>query len=501
VAATQPEPDDHDGEEGGTLMRVRLLMGGVAVLAAVAVVATSVEASAPKVARVSSSAAGVQANGDSSDPKASRDGTWVVFTSEATNLDPRDTQFWTDVYAKNTVTGQVELVSVNMSGTRGNSSSHSPAISADGRYVTFLSNATDLVPKDTNNSGDVFRRDLVNHTTELVSLANDGSQADHISEYPAISGDGRYVAFHSQAQNLLNGIRTPIGFPPPDWQVYLRDMVTGTTVLVSATAAGTAGDASSAVPSISDDGRFVAYSSVATDLVVPDTTPDLWDVYWWDRLHPTQTARVSVNNANVQANDHSQRAAISGDGRHVAFESEATNLGLPNPTGDRTHVYARSITAHTTDRVSMDSNYHAGNDSSGQPSMSYDGRYVAFVSAATNLVPVDGNSVRDIFVRDRLLDTTVRVSVTETGGEANGHSTGAVITADATRVAFRSFATNVVTPDHNGSTPDVFLGPAPGANPPPTPTWSLLPGPTEWRPPRTNSPTLTPVPVTAPPAN
>jgi Tol biopolymer transport system component len=477
-------------------MRVRLLVGSAAVLAAAAavVVAPPVEASGSGVVRVSSSAAGVQANGASWRPVASRDGTRVAFTSTATNLDPGDTHFWTDVYAKNTATGQVELVSVNMSGSRGNNVSHSPAISADGRYVTFYSSATDLVPIGNSGFGHVYRRDLLNHTTELVSVANDGTLGDHISGASAISGDGRYVVFESQAQNLLTGVRTPY-LPIPDQQIYLRDMVAGQTVVVSRTAAGAAGNASSYTPSISEDGRFVAYTSKATDLAVPDASPGLVDVYWWDRAHPTQTLRVSVNNTNVQANGDSFAGAISGNGTHVAFWSTATNLGLPNPTGDRSHVYVRSITTHSTDRVSMDSNYNAGNESSWLPSISYYGRYVAFVSSSTNLVPLDGNNVRDIFVRDRLANSTVRVSVTETGGEADRASFDAVITADATRVAFSSAATNIVTPDHNGLTDDVFIGPAPGINPPVAPTRSLLPGPTEWTPPSARPPTPTQIPV------
>jgi Tol biopolymer transport system component len=472
--------------------RRRWLVAGVAGLTAVTVVlvARSAGAAAPGLTRVDTTAAGVQADGTCWEAEVNRDGTWVVFQSYAMNLLPPNGPFTVSIFAKNTSTGQLELASANPSGDPGNSASGDPAISADGRYVVFSSTSTDLVANDTNGYADIFRRDLVTGTTELVSRATNGDQADRPSTYPSISGDGRYVTFQSLGENLPDGTRSG----PMAEQVYRRDMVAGTTIRISQTAAGVAGNEVSSVASISENGRFVAYASKATNLVVPDANGSTFDIYWHDTLVGL-TLRASVNNARVAANGYSAMPAISGDGRLVAYYSRATNLGLANPTGRRAHVYVRDITTQTTTGMSMDSNYNAGNADSFGPAISYDGRYVSFNSEATNLVPQDGNRAPDVFVRDRVAKTTVRVSLTDTGAEASGSSeTGltsykGAISSDGTAVVFDSDATDIVMPDANGPHNDVFLVKVPGVRPTsppdhtPRPTSTATPTPT-WSDPR-----------------
>jgi Tol biopolymer transport system component len=441
-------------------MRARLIVGaavallvGVAGLMLVVVVRSAdggdkadgtvsrASAGAPATV-VSTNAQGVQGNGYSNAPAVSRDGTLVAFTSSASNLHPADTGDEPDIYVKNLVTGAVTLVSVSVRGVAGNGASTGPAISADGRYVTFMSDATDLVANDTNNVYDVFRRDLVTGVTELVSVAAGGAQADAGSADASVSADGRYVAFASNAGNLGTGPRSDQDLR----EVYVRDMVSRETVWVSAPLPGSPpGRSASTQPSISADGRYVAYTSQSEDLVVPDTNQLSPDVYRWDRT-TRRTLRVGVTAAGAQFGG-SQYPAISGDGRYVAFFA-----------GSGPQIYVRDVTLGTTELVSGSADVQ-GDGASFGPSVSADGRFVAFDSRAANLVADDRNDKRDIFVRDRVARTTVRVNLTGDRGEANDASNMGAITPDGTRVVFSSDATNLLAPDTNGKEMDVLLAP------------------------------------------
>jgi Tol biopolymer transport system component len=379
--------------------------------------------------------------------------------SGASNLVPGDTNGCEDVFVHDRLTGQTTRVSVASDGTQGDYVSGSPSISADGRYVAFVSWASNLVPGDTNGHEDVFVHDRLTGETTRVSVASDGTQADGPSDAPSISADGRYVAFLSQASNLVPGDTNG------DWDAFVHDRLTGETARVSVASDGTQANTWVEEPIISADGRYVAFASNASNLV-PGDTNDEWDVFVHDR-DTGQTTRVSVASDGSDASDDSSSPSISADGRYVAFKSHARNL-LPGYTSGDGDVFVRDRVAGRTTRVSVASDGTRANGSSFGPSISADGRYVAFKSYASNLVPADTNGVADVFVHDRLTGQTTRVSVASDGTEANGRSDSLKVSmsADGRYVAFVSQASNLVPGDTNGDW-DVFVA---AREEPPTPT-------------------------------
>jgi hypothetical protein len=217
----------------------------------------------------------------------------------------------------------IERVSVASDGTQGNNYSRMPSMNNDGRYVAFHSSANNLVPDDTNGCMDIFVRDRQTNTTTLVSVSDNSTQSNGTSELPSISNDGRYVAFDSLANNLVpNDIN---GFA----DIFVRDRQTNTTTRVSASDNGTEGNNLSSLPSISGDGRYVVFWSNADNLISNDTNGTR-DIFVHDRQANTIT-RVSVASDGTQANAESELNSISGDGRYIAFDSRASNL-VPNDT-------------------------------------------------------------------------------------------------------------------------------------------------------------------------
>src|SRR5689334_4894228 len=316
--------------------------------------------------------------------------------------------------------GTLELVSVSSSGAQGDDASGAPSVSADGRLVAFQSEARDLVPHDANNKFDIFVRDRQTGATELVSTNSRGAQASVGSFTPAISGDGRYVAFQSSAHNFSE-------FNNSFTDVFVHDRQTGTTEQVSVASSGVPGNGESgrfSGISISRKGRYVTFASEASNLV-PGDTNDARDVFVRDRQAGT-TERVSVGPHGAQAEGGeigSVHPSISADGRYVAFESDATNL-VPGDTNGHEDVFVRDRQAGTTERVSVGQGGAQANGDSGFAGLaiSGDGRFVAFASDASNLVKGDTNGATDVFVHDRQAGTTERVSVGQGGVQAGNRS-------------------------------------------------------------------------------
>jgi len=422
-------------------------------LALILTLAGSVRATPGNTTRVSVALDGTQANDHSVDPSMSADGRYVAFESKASNLVSGDTNGEQDIFVHDRQTGQTTRVSVASDGTQARSGtiygSLSPSISADGRYVAFHSYATNLVSGDTNLSSDVFVHDRQTGQTTRVSVASDGTQANNVSADPSISADGRYVAFVSFADNLVSG---DTGYV----DVFVHDRQTGQTTRVSVATGGGQANGNSYGPSISADGRYVAFESDATNLVSGDTNFST-DVFVHDR-QTGQTTRVSVASDGTQANGQSSKPSISADGRYVAFMSFADNLVSMYP-GPAPRIYVHDRQTGQTTLVSVASDGTPADFGAFYPSISADGRYVAFRSNASNLVSGDTNGTWDVFVHDRQTRQTIRVSVASDGTQANGVltiSSKPSISYGGRHVAFESDASSLVSGDTNNAR-DIFV--------------------------------------------
>nr|HID13858.1 hypothetical protein [Anaerolineae bacterium] len=339
-----------------------------------------------------------------------------------------------DVWAQSS--SATNRISIGLYGQEANDGSETPAISANSRFVAFASDATNLVSSDTNDKRDIFVYDRATGWMTRVSVASDGTEANGDNYLPAISADGRFVAFSSYATNLVTGDTN-------NWvDVFVHDRQTGDTVRVSVASDGTQGQyGGSNYPALSADGRFVAFWSCATNLV-PSDTNGYCDIFVHDRdtdendvfdePGKVSTVRVSVASDGTQANGDSDFPSISADGRFVVFESNADNL-VANDTNDISDVFLHDRDADedgifdepgevSTVRVSVASDGAEGNGYSGSAAISADGRYVAFESYATNLVPSDTNGHQDIFLHDWKGGITTRISVSSSGTEGDGFS-------------------------------------------------------------------------------
>ena len=401
-----------------------------------------------ETARVSVSTASAQSNNDSFLPDLNENGRLVSYYSFATNLVPGDTNGKRDVFVYDRQTGATTRVSVATGGGQSNGESIEPALSANGRYVAFRSDATNLVPGDTNGTIDVFVHDRQTGTTSRVSVATGGGQSNNNSFTPALSADGRFVAFHSFATNLVAGDTNGV------LDVFVHDRQTSTTTRVSVATGGIQANNTSRAGFLSADARWVVFESDATNLVAGDTN-GVRDLFVHDR-QTGATTRVSVATGGGQVNGESVDAELSADGRYVAFQSDATNLvaGDTNGVGDF-FVHDRQTTTTTRVSVASGGGLQGGGESS-EGTISGDGRFVAFLSFATNLVPGDTNGEGDVFVHDRRTNTTTRMSVTTGGEQGNDFSCNPAISQDGRIVGFFSDSTNLVPGDTNGKR-DIFI--------------------------------------------
>ncbi len=354
----------------------------------------------------------------------------------------------------------VELISVSANQTSGNSNSFNAALSADGRFVAFASNSSNLVANDTNNASDIFVRDRQTGSTILASINRSGTASGNgISELPAISADGRFVVFISAATDLVGGNLSGL---------FVRDLQMNTTTLVSRnrsnSPSGNGTISTQSPPVITPDGRFILFSSGDDDLVANDAN-NRRDVFVYDRQQGTTTL-VSVNQSNTASanSDSFFASSITPDGRYVVFESSASDL-VPANVGDspfRLNVFVRDLQAATTTLASISSDGNAGGNGASfsfRRNISTDGRFVTFASRAANLVNgSDTNNGFDVFVRDLQAGTTALVSLTRDAGvnAGAGESFEPSISDDGRFIAFSSDAPNLVASDTNNSI-DVFL--------------------------------------------
>jgi Tol biopolymer transport system component len=366
----------------------------------------------------------------------SDDGRYVVFDA-GDNIVPGDHNYAPDVFVRDLQTGTVTLVSVNTRGTSGNAGSGPGVITPNGRFVVFTSGATDLVNGDSSTNQNIFVRDLTAGTTTLVSVNTAGSGGTGDSMNPVISSDGRYVAFESYARDLVAG-DTSVGD-----QIYLRDLTSGTTKLASVGEPGY-GTFIASDAQLSDNGQFVVFQAKTL------FTGANMNIYIRNVTAGT-TALVSIDTTGTTSgNGDSTHPVMTPDGRYVAFPSLANNL-VPGDTNGAEDIFVRDTVAQKTILVSANTAGGPANDSSGvdghgydeNPCISSDGRYVAFNSWATNLTSGGSNPLA-IFVRDLQTSTTTQVSIGVNGAQPNSFSQYPFMTADGNSVGFESFATNLV---------------------------------------------------------
>jgi hypothetical protein len=405
--------------------------------------------------RVNTSTAGAEATGGNSfGASISADGNWVAFTSLANNLDLADTNTVTDVYLKNLNSGQLTLVSRGANGV-GNAASNLPAISADGRFIAFFSTASNLVANDTNGVADVFLYDVSNSTLELISVNSagvqgNGSSGNCASNCFSVSGDGRFVTFESTASNL-----SPIDSDNIS-DIYLRDRQTSTTVLVSQSTAGAIGGGGlgSNKPAINANGRYVAFES--SRILEASDTNNTGDIYLRDVVAGTTTRiNTSISGANTTAG-FSARPSISDDGRIVAFRSLSNEL-VPsdNSAATQRDVFVKNVTTGAIRRAEIPGGGDPNGDSN-ELSLSGDGQFLIFHSLATNFGAGDTNNAEDILRMNLATGAVERLSLSTENVEATGSSTFPKVNRDGSTSAYESTASNLVTGDSNTRT-DIFV--------------------------------------------
>jgi WD40-like Beta Propeller Repeat len=409
-----------------------------------AVLASLSMASAAGLVRVSVSGKGAEGNGDSGPPRLSADGRFTAFVSAASNLVAGDSNGFDDIFVHDAVTGTTTRASVASNGAQPNADSSSPAISGDGRFVVFLSQATNLVAGSSNGGMNVFLRDLTTRRTTCVNLTPTGAQSAQGASDPAISLDGNSIAFTSFASDLVSDDTNGLS------DVFVMNRQTHAIERASLSFSGaqtTTGNSSQ--PSLSADGRFVAF--ISTD---PNMTPGSnanANVYLRDRVEGT-TVIVSRTGGGLSANRDCAAPAISADGRFVAFQSAATNIdGSGN--GATNGVFIYDVQAHQVERVSLapGTNGIPTTDCLA-PSVSSDGRFVAFYFNDT------GNDQNTIWVRDRTLAATAAIDPAGIGfARADGTSRPS-ISADGSLVGFASDSDTLVDNDLNGFK-DAFVAP------------------------------------------
>jgi Tol biopolymer transport system component len=370
-------------------------------------------------------------------PAISADGRYVAFETSASTLVNSDTNDITDIFVFDRQAGQTRRVSINSSGVEGDSGSTSATISGDGRYIAFQSQAQNLVALDANNAGDIFVHDRQTGQTTRVSESSSGGEAQGASDDPAISADGRFVAFVSDAANLVAG--NTGGYR----NVFLRDRQTGQTTQISAGFGGVAVNGDSDSPAISSDGSTIVFRSNASNLLAAGSdTNSAGDIFAYDR--PTGTiSRISVASSGAQAQGASDDPAISADGHAIVFASTANNLG-PATTGGFRNIYLRDLASSQTIWVSQAIDGSAPNDDSSTPTISADGNAIAFLSLANNLVGYDAKAFQDVFLFDRQQQTMTCLSVSAQGNAADSFAASPAISADGRFTAFESYAGNLL---------------------------------------------------------
>lgn len=415
--------------------RPGILYIGVALIALLAPPASATSVTE----RISVGLRGAQSSdfGVSSTSSVSSSGRFIAFESAADNLVPGDTNANSDVFLRDRKAGTTRRMSLGPAGVQGSGPSRGAVVAPGGRYVGFSSLATNLIANDSNGHWDAFVRDRSTSKTERVSVSSAGAEGNADSFLWSITDGGRFVVMVSDASNLVENDTNHAS------DVFVRDRRANTTKRVSLGAGGAQANGNSGGAHISAKGRFVTFESDASNLVAGDTN-GVRDIFLRD-LQSGTISLVSRGQGGLPANAQSFDSAISANGRYVAYHSEATNLA-PGSAIPGVFVYDRQTGA--TERLPR-------SDDGSAPTISGDGRFVAFYSGDDTIVSGDDNETNDIFLRDRVRGTTRLLSVAIGGSVGNGSSEAPDISADGSTVAFESQANDLVPNDTN-KTRDIF---------------------------------------------
>ncbi|KAA3604859.1 MAG: hypothetical protein DWQ01_19820 [Planctomycetota bacterium] len=342
--------------------------------------------------RVSLTSAGLEAQGDSQEPRISLNGQFVVFTSTAEDLVPGDTNGTWDVFVRDLSSGQTEKISLGDQGQEGTGFSFQPSISEDGRFVSFVSFADNLVPGDSNGSIDLFLHDRLLATTVRISQGL-GGQDSNGNSFGRISANGDFVVLESDASNLVAGDGN--GFA----DIFVWERSTGGMERVNLGPGGVEADGLSFKAWLSSDGNWVCFSSYAGNLTALDSNPDA-DCFLFDR-NSGALELVNRNTRGEQGNDYAAELTCSDDGRYVAFQSDADNLA-DGILDQWSNVFVRDRQSGVTVLANLNDSGEYGTSSSYVtfPVIDPSGGVVCFASTASNLVANDQNDVLDIFLRD-----------------------------------------------------------------------------------------------------
>jgi Tol biopolymer transport system component len=404
-----------------------------------------------EITRASVSSAGAEGNGGSSAARISANGRFVLFHSTAGSLVNDDTNGYQDVFLHDLGTGTTARVSLGIGGVQLSLPSIVAGLSDNGFVVAFRSSAGNVGFGAGTTVDNLYVRKLVTGSLAWASAGIGGADPDLTIQDGTLSGDGRLAFFSTLASNIVAGDTNASG------DVFVHNLDTAATTRISVPAGGGEADDHSIAPSANVDGRFVSFRNQATNLVAPFTTGNR-NIVRLDRSGGT-IVPVSVNTIGGEPNVDEDLSAISADGRFVAFDSSSSNL-VAGDTNARWDVFVRDVAAGTTVRVSVATDGTQGNFDSNAPSISSDGRFIAFTSESDLLDINDSNGFFDVYVHDRLTSTTALVSVSALGVQGNNTSSTPRISGDGRWIAFQSGANNLVPGDTNGLI-DVFVAPNP----------------------------------------
>jgi Tol biopolymer transport system component len=375
----------------------------------------------------------------------------LVFESDAGDLVPGDRNRQPDVFLHDTETGAIRRLSEGPDGTDADGPSRDPHLSADGTWVAYTTHARNLLPGKSTALGDIVLHDIAGGHAALISRGADGSEGTGTSSLPDLSDDGSFIVYQSWSDNLVSGDTNAA------CDIFLFDRTTGTTTRMSMTPAGGEADGNSTHPAISGDGRFISFSSDATNLVFDDTN-GVADLFVVNRETGT-IERVNLGPDDCQADAFGglfPESVLSQDGRFVAYVSLASNLVEIATPSLVEQIYLRDRKRGTTRRVSISSTGEAADDRCFCPTITADGRLIGFQSLARNLLGNDRDTVADAYVFDRRTRAVRVISSAQNTSGARGDCQRIVISPEGCTVAFSSRASDLVQGDENDAS-DVFL--------------------------------------------